>query len=111
MKFNIDWLVHDPTRLKAMIALAKSPHTFTELRHELEIPEDAKGRLDVHTSTLEDAGYVSRSREGRCPRNGHPYSMLRLTEDGYQALVGYCQAAESIIQSVHTAMSRTAVIR
>lgn len=102
---KLNWLVHEPVRLNTMMLLAQSPRSFSELRRTLDV---SPGLLEHQAIRLEEVGYVRSSREGLCAKNGQPYSILKLTDDGYEALSTYCQAAESMVRSIRTALTRTA---
>ena len=91
----LDPIIHVRVRLGIVSALAvEKSLTFNELKERLETSD---GNLSVHARRLEEAGYVEirKSFEGRIPRTDY-----RLTETGRQALQGYLDHMEALIEHV-----------
>jgi DNA-binding transcriptional ArsR family regulator len=91
----LDPIIHVRVRLGIVSALAvEESLTFNELKERLDTSD---GNLSVHARRLEEAGYVEirKSFEGRIPRTDY-----RLTETGRQALKGYLDHMEALIERV-----------
>lgn len=91
---ELDRLIHERIRLAIVSALAVNPSlTFNELKQLLGTTD---GNLSVHARKLEEAGYVSCSKqfEGRIPRT--EYS---LTGSGKKALQRYLEHMEALIET------------
>ncbi len=91
----LDPIIHVRVRLGIVSALAvEESLTFNELKERLGTSD---GNLSVHARRLEEAGYleIRKSFEGRIPRTDY-----QLTETGRQALKGYLDHMEALIQSV-----------
>lgn len=91
----LDPIIHVRVRLGIVSALAvEESLTFNELKKRLDTSD---GNLSVHARRLEEAGYleIRKSFEGRIPRTDY-----RLTETGRQALQGYLDHMEALIQQV-----------
>ena len=91
----LDPIIHVRVRLGIVSALAvEDSLTFNELKQRLDTSD---GNLSVHARKLEEAGYVEieKSFDGRIPRTDY-----RLTETGRQALKGYLDHMEALIQRV-----------
>lgn len=91
---DLDRLIHERVRLGIVSALAVNETlTFNELKDLLGTTD---GNLSAHARKLEDAGYVAcdKSFVGRMPRT--EYS---LTEDGREALEGYLDHLEALIEA------------
>ncbi len=91
----LDPIIHVRVRLGIVSALAvEESLTFNELKERLETSD---GNLSVHARRLEEAGYVEiqKSFAGRIPRTDY-----RLTETGRQALQGYLDHMEALIERV-----------
>ena len=92
---SLDPIIHVRVRLGIVSALAvEESLTFNELKERLDTSD---GNLSVHARRLEEAGYVEikKSFEGRIPRTDY-----RLTETGRQALKGYLDHMEALIERV-----------
>jgi len=92
---GIDRLIHEPTRLGIVSALAVSDSlTFSELKSLLNTSD---GNLSVHARKLEEAGYVvcTKSFEGRMPRTEY-----RLAAAGKRELERYLDHMEALIQTM-----------
>ena len=89
-----DRLIHERIRLAIVSALAVNPSlTFNDLKQLLGTTD---GNLSVHARKLEEAGYVSCSKqfEGRVPRTEY-----RLAPAGRQALTRYLDHMEALIRA------------
>lgn len=94
---ELDRLIHEKARLMALTYLASSdqPETgFTELRDALGL---SAGNLSVQLRNLEEAGYVATEKSFR---DNKPYTAVRLTVAGRQALDAYLAELEVIVSSV-----------
>lgn len=81
---EIDPLIHAPTRLKIMAYLSiVESADFTFLMHQTGL---TRGNLSVNLRKLEEAGYVSITKEfvDRIPR-----TLICLTDEGRQAIQTY----------------------
>jgi DNA-binding HxlR family transcriptional regulator len=90
----LDRLIHERLRLGIVSALAVNEHlTFVELKALLHTTD---GNLSVHARRLEEAGYISTTKdvEGRPPRTEY-----RLTRAGRHALDRYLAQMESLIKA------------
>ena len=89
-----DRLIHERIRLAIVSALAVNPSlTFNDLKQLLGTTD---GNLSVHARKLEEAGYVSCTKqfEGRVPRTEY-----RLAPAGRQALTRYLDHMEALIRA------------
>lgn len=92
---NIDPLIHAPTRLKIMAYLSiVESADFTFIMNQTGL---TRGNLSVNLRKLEDAGYVSIKKEfvDRLPR-----TLIRLTEDGRQAIQTYRENMEQVLNEL-----------
>jgi DNA-binding MarR family transcriptional regulator len=92
---NIDPLIHAPTRLKIMAYLSiVESADFTFLMNQTGL---TRGNLSANLRKLEDAGYVSIKKEfvDRVPR-----TLIRLTEDGRQAIQIYRENMEQVLNEL-----------
>jgi DNA-binding HxlR family transcriptional regulator len=90
----LDRLIHERLRLGIVSALAVNDAlTFVELKRLLKTTD---GNLSVHARKLEEAGYISCTKEfeGRTPRTEY-----RLTRAGRLALERYLEHMEALIQA------------
>jgi DNA-binding transcriptional ArsR family regulator len=90
----LDRLIHERLRLGIVSALAVNEAlTFVELKRLLKTTD---GNLSVHARKLEEAGYVSCTKEfeGRTPRTEY-----RLTRAGRLALERYLEHMEALIKA------------
>jgi DNA-binding HxlR family transcriptional regulator len=90
----LDRLIHERLRLGIVSALAVNDAlTFVELKRLLKTTD---GNLSVHARKLEEAGYVSCTKEfkGRTPRTEY-----RLTRAGRLALERYLEHMEALIKA------------
>ena len=89
---GLDAVIHVPKRLAAMAILANAPSaSFRFLRDQLEITESD---LSKQMSTLEAAGYVSSSKDGRGRGGSTTYAM---TKEGSRAYQAHCAALRRLI--------------
>lgn len=89
-----DRLIHERIRLAIVSALAvNSSLTFNDLKRLLGTTD---GNLSVHARKLEEAGYVTCTKqfEGRVPRTEYT-----LSPAGRQALARYLDHMEALIQT------------
>ena len=90
----LDRLIHERLRLGIVSALAVNEAlTFVELKRLLKTTD---GNLSVHARKLEEAGYVTCTKEfeGRTPRTEY-----RLTRAGRLALEHYLEHMEALIRA------------
>ena len=90
----LDRLIHERLRLGIVSALAVNDAlTFVELKRLLKTTD---GNLSVHARKLEEAGYVSCTKEfeGRTPRTEY-----RLTRAGRHALDRYLDQMDALIKA------------
>jgi DNA-binding MarR family transcriptional regulator len=92
---ELDPLIHVPTRLKIVAALAALPDgdtlSFTRLQDLIGL---TPGNLIIHLRKLEDAGYLSSEKT----RNGTaPQTTVTLTSKGRDALGAYTQALRDLL--------------
>jgi len=88
-------LIHQPSRLRIMAALAALPRgtdiDFVSLK---ELAKLTDGNLSSHLSILEQAGYISieKSFEGKKPK-----TCLSITAKGRKAFGSYVEELERVI--------------
>jgi DNA-binding MarR family transcriptional regulator len=90
----LDRLIHERLRLGIVTALAVNEAlTFVELKGLLQTTD---GNLSVHARRLEEAGYISTTKdfEGRPPRTEY-----RLTRAGRIALDRYLDQMDALIKA------------
>lgn len=93
----VDRIVHEPARLSILGRLASAEGgsaPFTALRDELGL---SAGNLSVQLRNLEEAGYV---RISKTFRGQKPYTEIRITGAGEEALGSYLSRMESLIASL-----------
>ncbi len=91
----LDAVIHERARLAIITALAAGDaRTHSELRELLQLTD---GNLSVHARKLEDAGYVSCTKEfaGRMPRTTY-----KLTPVGRRAFDHYLTHLEQLINAI-----------
>ena len=91
----LDAVIHERARLAIITALAAGDaRTHPELRELLQLTD---GNLSVHARKLEDAGYVSCTKEfaGRMPRTTY-----KLTAVGRRAFDHYLTHLEQLINAL-----------
>ncbi|MEO7521838.1 MAG: transcriptional regulator [Gemmatimonas sp.] len=89
---SLDALIHERSRLAIITALATGDaRAHTELRELLGLTD---GNLSVHARKLEDAGYVTCTKEfsGRTPRTTY-----RITASGRRAFDRYLAHLEALV--------------
>jgi predicted ArsR family transcriptional regulator len=90
---QLDRVIHEKGRLAIMSALAASPQlSFTEMRDTLNMTD---GNLTAHMRTLQEAGYVSVTKEFS---GGRPLTTFSLTTPGKKAFTSYIDLLEQIIK-------------
>ena len=92
---DIDPLIHAPTRLKIMAYLSiVESADFTFLMRQTGL---TRGNLSVNLRKLEEAGYVSITKEfvDRIPR-----TLIRLTTDGRQAIQTYRDNMQTVLNDL-----------
>lgn len=92
---DLDGVIHERSRLAIVTALATGDaRAHTELRDLLGLTD---GNLSVHARKLEEAGYVSCTKEfaGRVPRTTY-----RLTAGGRRAFERYLAHLESLVNAM-----------
>ena len=93
----LDRLIHERLRLGIVTVLAVNEAlTFVELKSLLQTTD---GNLSVHARRLEEAGYISTSKdfEGRPPRTEY-----RLTRAGRHALDRYLDQMDALIKATRS---------
>ena len=94
---TLDGVIHERARLAILTALATGDNrSHTELRDLLGLTD---GNLSVHARKLEEALYVTCTKEfaGRTPRTTY-----RLTDLGREAFERYIAHLESLISAIRT---------
>ena len=90
---QLDRVIHEKGRLAIMSLLAATPQlSFTELRDTLNMTD---GNLTAHMRTLQEAGYVSVTKEFH---GGRPLTTFSLTAPGKKAFTSYIDLLEQIIK-------------
>ena len=81
---QLDRVIHEKGRLAIMSLLAASPQlAFTEMRDTLNMTD---GNITAHIRTLQEAGYVSVTKEFH---GGRPLTSFSLTGPGRKAFASY----------------------
>ncbi|MES2524948.1 MAG: transcriptional regulator [Gemmatimonadota bacterium] len=94
---SLDAIIHERSRLAILTALVTGDaRAHTELRELLGLTD---GNLSVHARKLEDAGYVTCTKEfaGRTPRTTY-----RITATGRRAFERYLAHLEGLISAMKT---------
>ena len=95
---QLDRVIHEKVRLAIMSLLAASPQlSFTEMRDTLNMTD---GNLTAHMRTLQEAGYVSVTKEFQGRR---PLTTYSLTAQGRKAFATYINLLEQIVQQTKAA--------
>lgn len=92
---QVDRLVHEPARLMILMVLyTVDVADFTFLINATELTD---GNLSSHLAKLEAANYVEieKGYEGKRPR-----TLLRLTEEGRQAVESYRSTMQQALQAI-----------
>jgi DNA-binding MarR family transcriptional regulator len=98
----LDRLIHERLRLGIVTALAVNEAlTFVELKGLLQTTD---GNLSVHARRLEEAGYISTTKdfEGKPPRTEY-----RLTRAGRHALDRYLEQMDALIKATRASSTST----
>lgn len=92
---EIDRTIHAPARLLIMAQLAVIESAdFTFLMNQTEL---TRGNLSTHLSKLEEAGYISITKEFV---NKMPRTLIRLSDEGKEALKKYSDTMQQVINSI-----------
>ena len=95
---QLDRVIHEKGRLAIMSLLAASPQlAFTEMRDTLNMTD---GNITAHLRTLQEAGYVSVTKEFQ---GGRPLTTFALTSRGRKAFTTYINLLEQIVQQTKSA--------
>jgi len=89
-------LIHQPTRLRIMAALASlEPNEKADFGFLRDLLELTDGNLSVHLQKLEEAGYVGieKTFEGRRPK-----TWVSITPAGHDAFSEHIDALEAIVK-------------
>jgi DNA-binding MarR family transcriptional regulator len=89
-------LIHQPTRLRIMAALASlEPDEKVDFGFLRDLLELTDGNLSVHLQKLEEAGYVGieKTFEGRRPK-----TWVSITPGGHDAFSKHIDALEEIVK-------------
>jgi predicted ArsR family transcriptional regulator len=90
---QLDRVIHEKGRLAIMSLLAATAQlSFTELRDTLNMTD---GNLTAHMRTLQEAGYVSVTKEFH---GGRPLTTFSLTNSGKKGFTSYIDLLEQIIK-------------
>jgi len=90
---QLDRVIHEKGRLAIMSLLAATAQlSFTEMRDTLNMTD---GNLTAHMRTLQEAGYVSVTKEFH---GGRPLTTFSLTAPGKKAFTSYIDLLEQIIK-------------
>jgi len=90
-----DRLIHEPARLTLMAYLyVVEQADFVFLMRQTGMTQ---GNLSSHLSKLEDAGYVAVEKSFKGKK---PHTMLRLTEEGREALRRYRQSMSQMLDGL-----------
>ncbi|HKJ27632.1 MAG TPA: transcriptional regulator [Anaerolineales bacterium] len=92
---DIDKLVHEPARLMILATLhvvESADFLFVERQTGL-----TRGNLSAHMSKLENAGYISITKEFV---NKIPRTLLRITEKGRTTLLDYTQNMKQVLDKL-----------
>ncbi len=92
---NLDRVVHSPARLMILAYLAAVDSAdFIFLMNQVGL---TRGNLSSHLNTLEEAGYVSITKEfvEKVPR-----TLIRLTDTGQEAIQTYREQMRTVIEEL-----------
>ena len=90
---QLDRVIHEKGRLAIMSLLAAAPQlSFTEMRDTLSMTD---GNITAHMRTLQEAGYVSVTKEFH---GGRQLTTFSLTSQGKKAFAAYIDLLEQIIK-------------
>lgn len=94
---QLDRVIHEKGRLAIMSLLAATPQlSFTEMRDTLNMTD---GNITAHARTLQEAGYVSVTKEFH---GGRPLTTFALTPRGRAAFTAYIDLLEQIVQQTRS---------
>jgi len=94
---QLDRVIHEKGRLAIMSLLAATPQlSFTEMRDTLNMTD---GNITAHARTLQEAGYVSVTKEFQ---GGRPLTTFALTPKGRAAFSAYIDLLEQIVQQTRS---------
>lgn len=89
---QLDRVIHEKGRLAIMSLLAATPQlSFKEMKGAVAMTD---GNLTTHIKTLQQAGYVSVTKEFQ---GGRPLTTYSLTKAGREAFTGYIDLLEKIV--------------
>jgi DNA-binding MarR family transcriptional regulator len=94
---NINKIIHERARLLILTYLASSEKTavsFNELQTELDF---TPGNLSIQLRKLQAADYLAIKKTFR---NNKPYTSVRITPLGSEALYHYVEEMETLIHSL-----------
>ena len=92
---EIDRLLHEPARLRALVHLAAvTKADFTWLLNRTGL---TRGNLSVQMSKLAEAGIVDVEKRFN---NNRPQTLYRLTSKGRKALKGYKQGMLNLLEKL-----------
>jgi len=90
---QLDRVIHEKGRMAIMSLLMATPQlSFREMRDLLSMTD---GNLTTHMKTLQEAGYVSVTKEFQ---GGRPLTTYALTAAGKKAFTNYINLLEQIVQ-------------
>lgn len=94
---ELDKIIHERARLRILTFLAasrKETVSFNELQENLEF---TSGNLSIQLKKLAEADYV---KIHKTFRNNKPYTTVKLTHSGSEALAQYVDEMEQIINTL-----------
>ena len=87
----LDPTLHQPVRTRLAVLLASGPHSFSELKAELQVTD---GNLDAHLRKFSGAGYL----RSRFVHGGtRPHTLYSLSASGRKAWRDYVRAIRELI--------------
>lgn len=95
--FQLNKIIHEPPRLKIMVALASNRDrimTFSDIKEKLGM---TSGNLSVQLKTLESAGYISMEKH---IEDNKSRTDISITPDGKKALIAYMESLETFLSGV-----------
>jgi DNA-binding MarR family transcriptional regulator len=95
--FQPNKIIHEPPRLKIMVALASNRErvmTFSDIKEELGM---TSGNLSVQLKTLESAGYI---RTEKYIEDNKSRTDVAITQAGKDALIAYMESLETFLSGV-----------
>ena len=89
---QLDRVIHERGRLAIMSLLAATPLlSFKEIRGTLQMTD---GNVTTHMRTLQEAGYVSVTKEFK---GGRPWTTYAMTSGGRKAFTAYLKLLEQVL--------------